>query len=373
MIRIVLWALLAAPFLPAAPAAAVTVRDVAGRTVTVEAPVRRMVLGEGRQLYIIAALDREDPAGRIVGWRNDLIEADPASWEAYRTRFPAFAGIPAFSGLEQSLIDIETTVSQKPDVVVLNLETRRATEETDYVGTLAALGIPVVYVDFRHAPETNTEPSIRLFGTLLGRERRAEELIRFRRTQLERVSARLAAARPERPAVFVERAGGFYDECCHSFGAANFGAMVTLAGGRNVAEPFIPGTFGQVNPEQVIVSDPAHVVVTSARWDAYVPGGAWIPVGPGGDGPAIRRKLAAYLDHPAYSGTTAQRHRRFHAVWHQFYNSPYQFVAVQQMAKWFHPDLFADLDPEATFRELHERFLPIPYRPGYFGSLEPRP
>ncbi|MNG15248.1 hypothetical protein D3C84_990620 [compost metagenome] len=45
-------------------------------------------------------------------------------------------------------------------------------------------------------------------------------------------------------------------------------------------------------------------------------------------------------------------------------------MAIQQLAKWFHPALFADLDPDAAFRELHERFLPVPYQPGYFVSLE---
>jgi iron complex transport system substrate-binding protein len=39
------------------------------------------------------------------------------------------------------------------------------------------------------------------------------------------------------------------------------------------------------------------------------------------------------------------------------------------MAKWLHPTLFADLDPEATFRELHERYLPVSYRPGHWVSL----
>ncbi|TIP69101.1 MAG: ABC transporter substrate-binding protein, partial [Mesorhizobium sp.] len=52
-----------------------------------------------------------------------------------------------------------------------------------------------------------------------------------------------------------------------------------------------------------------------------------------------------------------------------FYNSPYQFVAIQQMAKWLHPDLFADLDAEATFKELHEKFLPVGYTPGHWVSL----
>ena len=50
--------------------------------------------------------------------------------------------------------------------------------------------------------------------------------------------------------------------------------------------------------------------------------------------------------------------------------SPYQFVAIQEIAKWLHPELFKDLDPEATFKELHERFLPLDYKPGYFVSLK---
>ena len=34
------------------------------------------------------------------------------------------------------------------------------------------------------------------------------------------------------------------------------------------------------------------------------------------------------------------------------------------------PDLFGDLDPDATFKELHARFLPLDYKPGYFVSLK---
>jgi len=112
------------------------------------------------------------------------------------------------------------------------------------------------------------------------------------------------------------------------------------------------------------------VIVTSAEWDAYVPGGKWVPVGPGADAQLVEKKLEYYPARSAYLGIAAQKTHAFHAVWHQFYNSPYQFVAIQQMAKWFHPDLFADLDPDETFRQLHDRFLPIDYQPGYFASLD---
>ncbi len=353
-----------------AQAEIITVTDIAGREVGVNMPIQRAVLGEGRQIYIIAALDRENPAKRIVGWRKDLIEADPATYQAYLAKFPAFGDIPAFAGLEQSLIDIETTIAQKPDVVFLNLETQQAVEEANYVEKLGALGIPVIYVDFRHDPEHNTEPSIRLFGKLFDQEARAEEFLTFRAAEIAHVTDKLAEANPARPKVFIDRAAGFYEDCCHSFGDGNFGAMVEMAGGDNIAKDLIPGTFGQINAEQVLVSSPDHVIVTSAAWDAYVPGGKWVPVGPGADVELVKKRLEYYPTRSAYLGIAAQKTHAFHAVWHQFYNSPYQFVAIQRMAKWFHPDLFADLDPDETFHQLHDRFLPIDYQPGYFASLD---
>lgn len=346
-----------------------TVTDVAGRKVEVNVPVQRVILGEGRQLYIVAALDREDPARRIAGWRNDLIQADPETYAAYLEEFPELADIPAFGGYEESLIDIETTIAQKPDVVFLNVETMQATADAQYIEKLGTLGIPVIYVDFRHQPMENTEPTIRLFGKLLGKEERAEALIDFRDEQIKRVTDVIAAQNPERPNVFIDRAGGYYEDCCHTFGNENFGRFVALAGGNNIATDLIPGTFGQLNAEQVIAADPAHVVVTSAEWEAYVHDGDWVPVGPGAKPEEVKRKLEFYPTRPAYTDIAAQKTKAFHAIWHQFYNSPYQFVAVQQFAKWLHPELFSNLDPDETFRQLHEQFLPIDYQPGYWGSL----
>jgi iron complex transport system substrate-binding protein len=349
--------------------APLTLTDIAGRQVTLNAPVKRMLLGEGRQLYLIASLEPKDPLAHVVAWRTDLIAADPATYAQYLEVFPKLAKLPAFKGQEDSLIDIESAIIQKPDVVLLNLEAMQANKDANYIEKLAALNIPVVYVDFRHRPLENTEPTIRLLGRIMGREARAEEIISFRRQAMATVTNVLAAKQPKRPNVFVERIGGYSQDCCLSFGAENFGKYVELAGGHNIGSDIIPSTFGQISPEQVIVADPVHVVVTSADWQAYVPGGHWIPLGPGADPRLTRKKLEWFTTRDAYTGIAAKKARNFHGIWHQFYNSPYEFVAVQQLAKWFHPDLFADLDPNATFAEYHRRFLPIGYRPGYSISL----
>ena len=353
----------------ATPAKELTVTDIAGRQVTVDAPVDRVILGEGRQIYLLGVLEPEDPFAHVVGWREDFSQADPGSYAQYAAKFPQLKGLPTFGGLKDGTFDVEQAAALQPDVVLMNIEARSATEEAGYDDKLAKLDIPIIYVDFREDPLKNTIPSMRLMGQLLGEEEDAEAFIEFAEAQLARVTDVVNAANPERPDVFVDRAGGYSEDCCMSFGDGNFGEYVELAGGNNIAADIIPATFGSLSPEQIIAADPDHVVVTGGNWDAYVPGGAWVGVGPGADMKAARAKLDALTERTAMTGIEAVEDGNFHAIWHQFYNSPYYFVAVQQLAKWFHPDLFSELDPEATMKELHERFLPVDYEPGYWISL----
>jgi iron complex transport system substrate-binding protein len=347
----------------------ITVTDVAGRNVTLEAPAERVILGEGRQIYLVGILEPEDPFAHVVGWREDFSQADPDNYARYLERFPEIEAIPTFGGFKDGTFDVEQAASLTPDVVMMNIEAKTATEDAGYDDKLAELDIPIVYVDFREDPIKNTIPSMRIIGKLLGDEAAAEEFITFAEEQLARVTDVIEQADPERPSVFIDRAGGYSDECCMSFGPANFGEYVALAGGSNIAADIIPNTFGTLNPEQIIAADPDHIVVTGGSWDAYVPGGDWVGVGPGADMEKAQAKLEALTERTAMTGIQAVESDNVHAIWHQFYNSPYYFVAIQRLAKWLHPDLFADLDPEATMAELHDRFLPIDYEPGYWLSL----
>ncbi|MGC4389443.1 MULTISPECIES: ABC transporter substrate-binding protein [unclassified Agrobacterium] len=348
----------------------VTVKDVTGRDVEVNVPVSHVILGEGRQIYFLAALDKENPFQHVVGWRDDLAKADPETYAAYLAKYPEIAKLPTFGGMKDGTFDIEQAVSLKPDVILMNIDAKTATEEAGYIEKLAKVGIPLVYVDFREKPMENTEPSMRLMGQLTGKEKIAEDFIKFRADSIAKVTDTLEKANPKKPVVFMERAGGYSDDCCMSFGNENFGKMVELAGGINMAKDIIPGTFGNVNPEQIIASNPEQVIITGGNWNGYVPGGNWVGVGYGADLKEAHRKLENLTKRPAFTGVQAVKDGNVHAIWHQFYNNPYQFVAIQEIAKWLHPDLFKDMDPEATFKELHARFLPLDYKPGYFVSLK---
>lgn len=354
---------------PAAAQAPLRLTDIAGREVTVRAPVRRVILGEGRQIYVVAALETEAPFARVVGWRDDFRKADLDGYGVYERRWPEIARLPTFGGWKDGAFDIEQVIALRPDAVIMNLESKAAIDDGGLEAKLARVGIPIVFVDFRERPFEHTERSIAIMGALFGRQDRAAELTAYRAQQIARVTDRLRDFAGPRPRVMIERAAGFDEGCCMSFGDENFGRMVTLAGGTNIAAGLIPGTFGTLNPEQVVAARPDVVIVTGSNWTLFAPDGGWVGVGPGADPARATEKLRRLMQRPAYRTLPVAESGRVHAIWHQFYDSPYQFVAIQAIAKWLHPALFADLDPDATFREFHARFLPVEYRPGYWVSL----
>lgn len=356
---------------PAAFAQAFTVKDVAGREVSFDAPVEKVILGEGRLLYSLATIETENPFAKVVGWRNDLWTTDLDGFNAYTEKFPEAKDLPFLGKLTDGTLQTETIVTLDPDVLILTIGDKKAAEEVGLEAMLDGIGVKIVYVDFREHIIDNTVPSLHILGQLFGKEERADEVAAFWQAQMDRVATVLEANKPERPNVFMYRAAGLV-ECCGTFGPDNFGLMVDLAGGHNLGSDFLPGYTGSINPEQVIASNPDVVIVTGSNWTHSENAEQYVNVGPNAAATAdeSRAALQALVDAPAFTGSKAVAEGDIHAIWHQFYTSPYQFVAIQEMAKWLHPDLFADLDPDATFQEFHDKFLPVAYQPGYWLSLD---
>ncbi len=342
--------------------------DIANRTVPLDFPVKRVILGDGPLAYIVALLQPENPFANIIGWGDNFRAADLGGYSAYQARFPAIDHIPTFRGSNVGAIDIELAISLEPDVVILNLSSLPAAQSSGLMRHLADANIPVVFVDFRTKMFENTTRSITIMGELLGRADRAADFIQFRQTQIERIITPLKKIK-HHPTVMIERAAGLYDDCCLSYGNGNFGQLVATAGGDNIGAHWLFSTFGTLHPEQVIASNPDIIIVTGANWSLYSPAGDWINLGPGANLEEGRARLSKLMERPAYRALSAVTNKQVHAIWHPFYDNPYHFIAMQQIAKWLHPDIFSDLDPAATFKELHQRFLPVTYQSGYWLSL----
>jgi iron complex transport system substrate-binding protein len=229
-----------------------------------------------------------------------------------------------------------------------------------------AAGIPVVFIDFVANPIDNTLPSMRLLGRLLGREEAAEAFSAFYRERWDRIRTRLEQSKPERPTVLMHAHAGL-QECCNAPGRATIGAFIDAAGGYNIAVEVLKQPFGQLSLEYVIGKNPDVYVGTGG---IHLQGSGGLVMGPGIAAQTSREILRALAQKPGIAGLNAVRNGRVHGLWHLFNNMPLNVLAVEALARWFHPALFGDIDPDTSLREINGRFLPVPLHGTYWVSLD---
>ncbi|WP_240161221.1 ABC transporter substrate-binding protein [Burkholderia sp. Ax-1719] len=341
------------------PAAALTVTDLAGRTVKIPANPHRILLGESRLLSAVALLEGPKPLARIVGWQGDLPTMDPQTYDAYAHKFPEIRTIPLIGKATEDSISDEKALALKPDVAIFSVAGHGPSRYNALVKQLEATGTTVVFIDFRVHPLQNTLPSIKLLGQVLHREQQADAYIQFYQQHLAAVES-VVKTIPEnqRPKVFVDMLAGVWDAgCCHTAGKGNFGEFVDAAGGRNIAAGLLPGVLGDISMEQVIASKPDVYIATGSRTK---PGLASLRVGAETSEHDAQASLAQLVARPGFDTIKAIHDGRVHGISHNYYDSPYNIVAIEAFAKWFYPQQFKSLNVQATQDELYRRFLAVP-------------
>ncbi|MDO5652670.1 MAG: ABC transporter substrate-binding protein [Brachymonas sp.] len=344
-----------------------TVTDLAGRQVRIPARVERILLGESRLLPALAILEG-DPSQRLVAMMGDMERVDPASYAQWRTRFPGLDDIARIGRSDAKSFSDERALALRPQVAIFTLGGGHTPGERDRetLARLEAANIAVVFVDFRRDPLRNTPRSMELLGKVLGKNQRAADFNHYWKQQLDIVSKRLQKKQTTGPTVFLENRVGLATACCETM-TGLLGKVLDAAGGQNMAKGLLPGEYGLINPELLIARQPQIYIGTGIGSTQTLHSAPQrIALGAGVTPELARKSLLHALRRPQLQSLQAVRHKRAYAIWHHFYNSPFNVVALQVMAKWMHPDLFADIDPQQTLREMYRRFQPLPLNGTYW-------
>ncbi|MFB9953003.1 ABC transporter substrate-binding protein [Rhizobium puerariae] len=359
--RATLGALLAAPFIPRAAMAQeglIRATDIIGREAVLKAPAQQIVLGSWVTIDALSLI-HPDPASLLVGWGGDF-GANQFQLETFRKRFPAIDAVPVVGQGSIETMSIETIISQAPDLVILSrLDAFRFGDAASnpQLEQLADAGIPVAIVDFFLDPARNTEPSLRLLGTLLGRERQAQEFLDLYGQRMRRIETRLARPGVVRPTVLLH-AFAARPECCWTTGPGNRDALTTPAGGHNIGADVLKGAIGQLNLEYVYEREPEFYIATGGA-DGR-PTDEEFAIGRDVSADRVKASFEKLLARPQIAAIKAVSERRAFGVWHNFMHTPIRIAAVEALARWMHSDLFADIDAEATLEAVNARFLPVP-------------
>ena len=269
-----------------------TVVDELGQTIVLERPPQR-IFSVGLAMDNVL-LSITDPA-RVVGVTRYAL--DPAhSYVADRVA-------DHMAILDQ--LNAEQVLAANPDIVLV-----AEWNDPDVVRQLRQLGVVLYTFTGFDSVEDALDMILRI-GEITGDEQAAAALVEEFRSRVARV-AQAVAGRP-RPRVL------YLDDWWGTIGPGMaYHDMIELAGGINVAaEAGIRG-WRTIDPEAVLAMNP-DVIITGT-------GAAWVE---------------QLLSHPVVQAVPAGRTGRVHHVDYMEIHSHHYILAIEQMARLFHPEAFA--------------------------------
>lgn len=353
-------ALVFMPLLALAQSWPVTVKDLDNRTVTVEREPQRIILQDGRDIFTLALLERDNPFAHVVAWNNLPKKQDTETWNVLKRKWPEAEKILDMKFSDQGNVDLETVISRQPDLMIAQLRAKPSLVQTGVLAKLEALHIPVVFVDYELHPVQNTLPSIALLGKVMGQTDRAQAYIDFYQQRLDTIHQRLANV-SKKPLVFIEPiagVGGLDNGCCFTHARNGWGGLVEAAGGNNIGSQLLPGATGNISVEKIISMNPDYYLMTGSKRPGK--GTAVIPFGynvPAGD---VTAAFNALLARQGVASIPAVAKGHTGALYHHFYNNPYNIIAIEALSKIFYPTQFEDVDPQADYHTIITRFTAIP-------------
>lgn len=332
-----------------------SVTDMAGRTVRLAAPPKRIVLLEARDILGMA-LVHPDPGALVAGWAAvDRIDSEPL-----RARFEAGHRIAVVGKQSPDTVSLEGLLGLKPDLVVANAWMMPPGGGDAFLAQLESLGIPVVFSDTMSNDGAETSrldelrKSMRMWGALLGAPARAEAFIDFFEARVGRVRALLEGVTPVTTYLEVQST---LDDCCWAAGNRIWGELLALAGGQVLPGVTAPW-FQKLSHEYLLSVPHAVYIATGGGWAS----GGRPAIGPGIDPAEGRKGLRALIDGRAgFDGLPSVKAGRVHGIWTGLITAPpLNVLFIEVAAKWLHPDRCRDIDPSATLEAINRDFLARP-------------
>lgn len=346
-----------------AQAAVETLTDVRGREVKVDVPAKRVVLGFYFPDYI--AVTGVENFKNVVGISREFWEKfNPGSWALYTEKMPELKNIGDIGNVNTGTFSFEKTLAMKPDVVVLadwQYETL-----ANEIPRFEKAGIPVVVVDFNDQTVKRHTESAKLFGKIAGTEARAEEAAREYAEGIAEIQQRIQAAGKTKPKIYIEFGDKGPAEHSYTFGKNMWGAIADTVGGDNVSAPFVKD-WGPINPEQLLVAKPEVVIISGTEVGMGTEGAMAMGIGIGQA--EAQKRLAGFTERAGWRDFPAVQNKHVYGIYHTASRSLSDLASAQFVAKALYPDLFADINPEQTYRSFHQKYLPVAPQGTFFIRL----
>ena len=313
-----------------------TVIDQADRIVTVKKPVESTVVCFPQALETLRSL--QIPKDSIVGLAKHWPEYDPGF-------FPEIGDIPDVG--DRWSPNVEEILALRPDAVIFT-SLSGYIDTTPTINTLESAGVTVLCFNL-NTLETYQE-EVEKLGYVFDKQDEAEEFLDWRENIIDSIEGTVENIPEEdKPRVYFEAASE--GDSYKIYGSY---AYIAMAGGTDIFSDQ-PGSYMSVNPEAVADRVPEIIVKVGGT-----AGGYDLDTGDTSELEEARaeimsRDILQYV--PALEEGKEEVHIITVHLLSFFGDSGCRsFIQVAYQAKWFHPNRFGDLDPQAIHQEYLTRF-----------------
>lgn len=314
------------------------ITDSMDRIVTIYKPVEQIVVFNHDGFLTMRSINATD---KIVGVCANLERHFGPLFPSELTDYP---NIGVFFNP-----DYEAVLHLNPDIIILSGWTYRSggCSENDVIQKKfeeLSPRITVIRLDCDNPSYYVKE--VRKIGYILEKEEEAEEFIDFYENYLNTIKERVdALSENDKPKVYFELPRANYQT--PGSGTAVHRIIVDT-GGNNIFCDL--SDVVDIDPEEVINRNP-EIIIKGAQAPGY-----------NLDDPTILIKTRdEIMNRPELWDVVAVKNESVYIFPYGFIYSPTHLVCMVYMAKWFHPALFNDLDPEEIHQEYLTKFLEVDY------------
>lgn len=332
----------------------VILKDVLDREVKLNLPAKRIALGFYYTDFL--AVGGVKSLDKVVGFSKAVwTDWTPASWELYSKTLPQLNSIADFGEVEVGTFSVEKVLSLKPDLLILAAWQYQVLEFD--LEPIIEANIPIIVLDYNKEKVELHAKSTELLGVITGEEKRAKELIDFYKNTANEVASRIEKAQLPKPKIYIEFGNKGPNETGFTYGKDMWGALIDLAGGENIAAPFVK-QWAPINPEQVIVSKPDVIMIAGRETELKKNQEAMV-MGFNIDEKEALKRLEAYKNRPGWSALPAIKDNRLYGLYMGASRTLADAAMIQYIAKALYPSLFEDIDPIQTYINFHKNYLPV--------------
>jgi len=300
----------------------ITITDSTGKTVTLASLPQRIVVTNSDVAEVICALGGAD---KIVG-ASDNAKKEPLLADKLKD---------AVSVGDWQKPSVEKIAELKPDVVF------GYASYLDNAEQFKASNIPVVCLDCYKVDTLGKD--ITTLGQILNKEKEAGEYVGLMDKYLKIIESGVKSLKPEQKSlVYLES----YSDYSTVAGKSGGNQMLNLAGAINIAGGE-PVDFPKSSPEWLLSKNP-QVVIKSVS--------SKVASGYGETDEGMKKMSAQIISRTGWKEISAVKEGRVYIISSEIYTGPQVVVGIAYFAKWFNPQLFADLDPEAIHNEILTKF-----------------